>query len=75
LLPPSLWTNKNAAFLDPCSKTGVFLREIAKRLLKGLEKEIPDLHDRINHIFKNQLYAIDRPPDSPFRVLLKTRNG
>jgi site-specific DNA-methyltransferase (adenine-specific) len=58
LLPPSLWTNKNAAFLDPCSKTGVFLREIAKRLLTGLEKEIPDLQDRINHIFKNQLYGV-----------------
>jgi site-specific DNA-methyltransferase (adenine-specific) len=36
----------------------VFLREIAKRLLKGLEKEIPNLHNRINHIFKNQLYGI-----------------
>jgi hypothetical protein len=58
LLPQSLWNNKDAIFLDPCSKTGVFLREIAKQLLKGLEKEIPDLHDRINHIFKNQLYGI-----------------
>jgi site-specific DNA-methyltransferase (adenine-specific) len=58
LLPQSLWNNKDAKFLDPCSKTGVFLREIAKRLLKGLEKEIPNLHDRINHIFKKQLYGI-----------------
>jgi site-specific DNA-methyltransferase (adenine-specific) len=58
LLPLSLWSDRNAKFLDPCSKTGVFLREIAKRLLKGLEKEIPDLHDRINHIFKNQIYGI-----------------
>jgi site-specific DNA-methyltransferase (adenine-specific) len=58
LLPPSLWTNKNATFLDPCAKTGVFLREIAKRLLTGLEKEIPDLQERINHICKNQLYGI-----------------
>ncbi|MDR0376488.1 MAG: hypothetical protein LBH70_01710, partial [Spirochaetaceae bacterium] len=58
LLPQSLWSDRDAKFLDPCSKTGVFLREIAKRLLKGLEKEIPDLHDRINHIFKNQLYGI-----------------
>jgi site-specific DNA-methyltransferase (adenine-specific) len=58
LLPQSLWSDKNAAFLDPCSKTGVFLREIAKRLLKGLEKEIPDLHERINHIFKNQIFGI-----------------
>jgi site-specific DNA-methyltransferase (adenine-specific) len=58
LLPPSLWSDKTATFLDPCSKSGVFLREIAKRLLKGLEKEIPNLHERINHIFKNQLYGI-----------------
>ncbi|MCL1815942.1 MAG: Eco57I restriction-modification methylase domain-containing protein [Treponema sp.] len=58
LLPSSLWTNKDARFLDPCAKSGVFLREIAKRLLAGLEKEIPDLHSRINHIFKNQIYDI-----------------
>jgi site-specific DNA-methyltransferase (adenine-specific) len=58
LLPPSLWCDKNAKFLDPCSKTGVFLREIAKRLLEGLKDEIPDLHERINHIFKNQIYGI-----------------
>ncbi|MDR1369538.1 MAG: Eco57I restriction-modification methylase domain-containing protein [Dysgonamonadaceae bacterium] len=58
LLPQSLWSDKAAKFLDPCSKTGVFLREIAKRLLKGLEKEIPNLSERINHIFKNQLYGI-----------------
>ena len=58
LLPPSLWSDKNAKFLDPCSKTGVFLREIAKRLLEGLKDEIPDLHERINHIFKNQIYGI-----------------
>jgi site-specific DNA-methyltransferase (adenine-specific) len=58
LLPQSLWNNKAAKFLDPCAKTGVFLREIAKRLLKGLEKEIPDLHTRINHIFTNQIYGI-----------------
>jgi site-specific DNA-methyltransferase (adenine-specific) len=58
LLPQSLWSDKGAKFLDPCSKTGVFLREIAKRLLKGLENEIPDLYDRINHIFKNQIYGI-----------------
>jgi len=58
LLPLSLWSDRNAKFLDPCSKTGVFLREIAKRLSDGLKDEIPDLHERINHIFKNQLYGI-----------------
>lgn len=58
LLPATLWSDKNAKFLDPVSKSGVFLREIAKRLLVGLEKQIPDQQERINHIFKNQLYGI-----------------
>ncbi len=58
LLPESIWADKNATFLDPVCKSGVFLREIAKRLLKGLENEIPDLQDRINHIFTKQLYGI-----------------
>lgn len=58
LLPTQLWSDKNAKFLDPVSKTGVFLREIAKRLNKGLEKQIPDKQKRINHILKNQLYGI-----------------
>jgi len=58
LLPTEIWGNKNATFLDPVSKSGVFLREIAKRLMAGLETEIPDQQERINHIFKNQLYGI-----------------
>lgn len=58
LLPPTLWSNKDAKFLDPVCKSGVFLREIAKRLMKGLEKEIPDRQKRLNHIFQNQLYGI-----------------
>lgn len=58
LLPEELWSDKNATFLDPACKTGVFLREIAKRLMVGLEEEFPDLQERINHIYKNQLYGI-----------------
>jgi site-specific DNA-methyltransferase (adenine-specific) len=58
LLPEEIWRDKNATFLDPVSKSGVFLREIAKRLMVGLETEIPDQQERINHIFKNQLYGI-----------------
>ena len=57
-LPANLWQNKEAKFLDPVCKSGVFLREIAKRLLKGLEKAIPNKEKRIAHIFKNQLYGI-----------------
>ena len=58
LLPAVLWRNPKATFLDPVCKTGVFLREIAKRLMLGLETKIPDKQERINHIFKNQLYGI-----------------
>ena len=58
LLPNKIWSDKNATFLDPMSKSGVFLREIAKRLMSGLENIIPDKQKRINHIFKNQLYGI-----------------
>lgn len=57
-LPPEIWRDQNATFLDPACKTGVFLREIAKRLMVGLEKEIPDRQKRINHIFKNQLFGL-----------------
>lgn len=58
MLPQSLFADRNAKFLDPCSKSAVFLREIAKRLIAGLEKQIPDTKKRIEHIFKNQLYGL-----------------
>ncbi len=58
LLPADLWHDPNATFLDPVCKSGVFLREIAKRLDAGLEKAIADKQDRINHIFSKQLYGL-----------------
>lgn len=58
LLPDEIWKDKNITFLDPACKSGVFLREIAKRLLEGLKDEIPDLQKRIDHIFHNQLFGI-----------------
>ncbi len=58
LLPQELFSNPDTKFLDPACKTGVFLREIAKRLIKGLEWQIPDLQERIDHIFHNQLYGL-----------------
>jgi site-specific DNA-methyltransferase (adenine-specific) len=58
LLPAKLFKSKDTTFLDPVCKSGVFLREIAKRLMNGLEKEIPDKQERINHIFTNQLFGI-----------------
>lgn len=58
LLPKEIWTDKSATFLDPVCKSGVFLREIAKRLDVGLEKVIPDKQKRLNHIFCMQLYGL-----------------
>ena len=58
LLPQELFQNPDTTFLDPACKTGVFLREIAKRLIKGLEPQFPDLQERIDHIFHRQLFGI-----------------
>lgn len=58
MLPEDLWSDPNVTFLDPGSKTGVFLREIAKRLLVGLAPQIPDLQERIDHIYQKQLFGI-----------------
>lgn len=58
MLPSELWSDPNAKFLDPAAKSGVFLREIAKRLIVGLEDEYPDLQERLEHIYKRQLYGI-----------------
>ena len=58
VLPTELWQNPNATFLDPVTKSGVFLREIAKRLMLGLATQIPDVQTRINHIFTKQIFGI-----------------
>ena len=58
MLPQEFFRSKETKFLDPCTKSGVFLREIAKRLINGLSEEIPDLQDRIDHIMHYQLYGI-----------------
>ena len=58
MLPAELWSNPDATFLDPACKTGIFLREIAKRLMVGLESKIPDREERANHIFTQQLFGI-----------------
>lgn len=58
ILPQELFENPDTTFLDPACKTGVFLREIAKRLIKGLARQFPDLQERIDHIFHKQLFGI-----------------
>lgn len=58
MLPQELFSDPNTKFLDPATKSGVFLREIAKRLIVGLEPVYPDLQERIDHIFHEQFYGI-----------------
>jgi site-specific DNA-methyltransferase (adenine-specific) len=58
LLPKEIWSNPDIKILDPCTKTGIFLRESARRLMIGLEKKIPDETERREHIFKNMLFGI-----------------
>lgn len=58
MLPQALFSDPDTTFLDPACKTGVFLREIAKRLIAGLEPLFPNLQERLDHIFHKQLYGI-----------------
>ncbi|MBP7948622.1 MAG: hypothetical protein KA004_03130 [Verrucomicrobiales bacterium] len=54
----NLWTDPSITFLDPCTKSGVFLREITRRLTEGLAQEIPDLQKRVKHILTKQVFGI-----------------
>ena len=57
-LPGELWSDPESTYLDPGCKSGVFLREIAKRLDEGLKNRIPDRQQRFNHIFSKQLFGV-----------------
>lgn len=54
----NLWANPKVRFLDPCAKSGIFLREITKRLVEGLKDQIPDLRERVDHILTEQVFGI-----------------
>jgi hypothetical protein len=54
----NIWADKTVKFLDPCAKSGVFLREITSRLTKGLKKNIPNLEKRVSHILTKQVFGI-----------------
>lgn len=58
LLPLEIWSDPNIKILDPACKSGIFLREAAKRFIEGEKDLIPDLQKRIDHIMHNQLYGI-----------------
>lgn len=54
----NIWADKSVKFLDPFTKSGVFLREITSRLTSGLTFEIPDVQTRVNHILTKQIFGI-----------------
>ncbi|MDA3936099.1 MAG: Eco57I restriction-modification methylase domain-containing protein [Actinomycetota bacterium] len=54
----SIWSDGSVRFLDPFTKSGVFLREITSRLTKGLAHEIPDLQERVDHILTKQVFGV-----------------
>jgi site-specific DNA-methyltransferase (adenine-specific) len=54
----NIWADKTVTFLDPCTKSGVFLREITSRLTEGLKDAIPDLQKRVDHILTKQVFGI-----------------
>ena len=54
----NIWADSSVKFLDPCTKSGVFLREITSRLNKSLEGEIPNIQERIDHILTKQVFGI-----------------
>lgn len=58
LLPDDIWSDPSVTFLDPACKSGVFLREIAKRLIDGLADEIPDPQERLDHIYERQIFGV-----------------
>ncbi len=51
MLPKEIWSDKNATFLDPACKSGVFLREIAKRLI---EAQLPN-YEQISYEINEKL--------------------
>ena len=69
-LPPEVWTNPDLKWLEPAPKTGIFLREITKRLMVSLTPSIPDPKHRIKHILTNMLYGL---PTSEITALMSRR--
>jgi site-specific DNA-methyltransferase (adenine-specific) len=54
----NIWADPKVRFLDPFTKSGVFLREITTRLIAGLAEQMPDLQERVDHILTKQVFGI-----------------
>lgn len=53
-----IWANPSVTFLDPCTKSGVFLREIVQRLVAGQEDQESELSERVDRILRTQVFGI-----------------
>ncbi len=53
-----IWADPSVRFLDPCTKSGIFLREITSRLINGLAEAMPNLEERVDHILTRQVFGI-----------------
>ncbi len=58
LLPEEVWSNPGLRWLDPGSKSGVFLREAERRLMEGLAAVIPEEEARREHVLRNMLFGL-----------------
>ena len=68
----NLWANPKVSFLDPFTKSGVFLREITSRLVEDLKEEIPDLDNRVDHILTKQVFGVEVMGLEPTTSTLRT---
>ena len=62
MLPAWLWSNSNHRFFEPCCGKSGFNIDIIDRLMKGLEKIIPDEEQRYKHIVTKMLFIADINP-------------
>ena len=58
LLPADVWSNPDYRWMDPATKSGSILREVARRLMEGLAEWEPDPQKRSEHILKNMLFGV-----------------
>lgn len=58
LLPDQVWSDPSLRWLDPVCKTGVFPREITRRLLVGLKDQFTDEETCLTHILSNMVFGI-----------------
>ncbi|GJM36998.1 MAG: type III restriction endonuclease [Acidimicrobiales bacterium] len=57
ILPAEAWNDPELRWLDPATKSGVFLREAYKRLMVGLAAWQPDPDVRRAHILQEMLFG------------------